>query len=128
MEEEYHSFSGSNRQPKADDDKQSKDIADYSKRKSSRFAFELDSDFCSRQKSDRAMRKLDLQHRMLELKHQWKLLRADDDSNSNDSTLTEFAGEGRNKSKAVYEKSPIKPERFPGKDFNRWELWVKHYK
>ena len=32
------------------------------------------------------------------------------------------------KMKAVYEKSPIKPEKFPGKDFNRWELWVKHYK
>ena len=58
---------------------------------------------------------------MLELKHQWKLLRADDDSNSDDSTLTEVAG-GRHK------KSTIKPERFPGKDFNRWELWVKHYK
>ena len=65
---------------------------------------------------------------MLELKHQWKLLRAEDDSNSDDSTLTEVAGERRKKSKAVYEKSPIKPERFPGKDFNGWELWVKHYK
>ena len=114
--------------PKADDDKQSKDIPDYSKQKSSRFAFDLDSDYPSRQKSEKAMRKLDLQHRMLELKHQWKLLRADDDSNSDDSTLTEVAGERRKKSKAVYEKSPIKPERFPGKDFNRWELWVKHYK
>ena len=55
-------------------------------------------------------------------------MRADDDSHSDDSTLTEVAGERRKKSKAVYEKSPIKPERFPGKDFNRWELWVKHYK
>ena len=32
------------------------------------------------------------------------------------------------KTKAVYQKTPIKPEKFPGKDFNRWELWVKHYK
>ena len=32
------------------------------------------------------------------------------------------------KTKAVYQKSPNKPEKFPGKDFNRWELWVKHYK
>ena len=128
MEEEDHTSREITDDPKADDDKQSKDILDYLKRKSSRFAFDLDSDYSSRQKCDKAMRKLDLQHRMLELKHQWKLLRADDDSNSNDSTLTEVAGERRKKSKAVYEKSPIKPERFPGKDFNRWEFWVKHYK
>ena len=128
MEEEDHISPEVTHHPKADDDKQSKDIPDYSKRKTSRFAFDLDSDYSSRQKSDKAMRKLDLQHRMLELKHQWKLLRADDDSNSDDSTLREVAGERRQKSKAVYEKSTIKPERFPGKDFNRWELWVKHFK
>ena len=128
MEEEDHTPLEGTDQPKDDDDKQSKDIPDSSKRKSSRFAFDWDSDYSSRQKSEKAMRKLDLQHRMLELKHQWKLLRADNDSNSDDFALTEVAGERRKKSKAVYEKSPIKPERFPGKDFNRWELWVKHYK
>ena len=128
MEEEDHTSQETIDQPKADNDKQSKDIPDYSKRKSNRLAFDLDSDYLGRQKGDKAMRKLDLQHRMLDLKHQWKLLRADYDSNSDDSTLTEVAGERRKKSKAVYEKSPIKPERFPGKDFNRWELWVKHYK
>ena len=88
----------------------------------------MDSDYSSRQKRDRALPKLDLQHRMRELKHLWKLLRANDDSNSDDFTPTEVAGERRKKSKAVYEKSPIKPEKFPGKDLNRWELWVKHYK
>ena len=128
MEEEDHTSQEIIDQPKADDDKQSKDIPYHSKRKSSRFAFDLDSDHPSWQKSDKAMRKLDLPHRMLELKQQWKLLRADDDSNSDDSTLREVAGDRRKKSKAVYEKSPIKPERFPVKDFNRWELWVKHYK
>ena len=128
MEEEDHTSPEVTDHPKADDDKQSKDIPDYSKQKSSRFAFDLDSDYSGRQTSDKAMRKLDLQHRMLELKHQWKLLRADDDSNSDDTTLTEVAGERRKKSKAVYQKSPIKPEKIPGKDFNRWELWVKHYK
>ena len=30
------------------------------------------------------------------------------------------------KLKGVFEKSPIKPEKIPGKDFNRWDLWVKH--
>ena len=87
----------------------------------------MDSDYPSRQKSNKTMRKLDLQHEILELKHQWRLLRADDDSNSVDSKLSEVAGERRKKRKAVYEKSPIKLERFPGKDFNRWELWAKHY-
>ena len=119
MEEKDHTSPEVTDQPKADDDKQSKDIPNYSKRKSSRFAIDLDSDYSGRQTSDKAMRKLDLQHRMLELKHQWKLLRADDDSNSDDSTLTEVAGERSEKSKAVYEKSQIKPERFSGKDFNR---------
>ena len=128
MEEEDHTSPEVTDHPKVDDDNQSKDIPDYSKQKSSRFAFDLDSDYSSRQKGDKAMRKPELQHRMLELKHQWELLRADNDSNSDDSTLTEVAGERRKKSKAVYEKSPTKPEKFPGKDFNRWELWVKHYK
>ena len=114
--------------PKADDDKQPKDVPEYSKQRSNRFAFDLNSDYPFRQKGDKAMRNLDLQHRMLELKHQWKLLRADDDSNSDDSTLTEVAGERSKKSKAVCEKSPIKPKRFPGKDFKRWKLWVKYYK
>ena len=93
MKEEDHTSQEITDHPKADDDKQSKDIPDYSKRKSSRFAFDLDSDYLGRQKREKAMRKLDLQHRMLELKHQCKLLRADDDSNSDDSTLTEVAGD-----------------------------------
>ena len=128
MEEEGHTPLEVTDHPKADDDNWSKNIPDYLQRKSSRFAFDLDLDYPRRQKGDKAIRKLDLQHRILELKHQWKLFRADDDSNSDDSTLMEVAGERRKKSKAVYEKSPIKPERFPGKDFNRWELWVKHYR
>ena len=114
MEEESHTSQEVTDHPKTDDDNQPTSIPDFSKRKSSRFAFDLDSDYPSRQKSDKkTMRKLDLHHRMPELKHQWKLLRADDDSDSDDSTLTEVAGERRKKSKAVYEKSPIKPERFP---------------
>ena len=115
-------------QPKAEDDNQSNDIPNYSKQKSSRFAFDLDSDYPSRQKGDKAMRKLDFQPRMLELKHQWELLRAEDNSNSDDSMLTEVAGERREKSSVLYEKSSIKPDGFPGKDFNRWDLWMKHYK
>ena len=34
----------------------------------------------------------------------------------------------RRKSRAIYQECPIKPEKFPGNCYNRWELWVKHYK
>ena len=63
MEKEDHTSLEVTDQPKDDDDQQSKDIPDYSKRKSSRFAFDWDSDYSSRQKGDKAMRKLDLQHK-----------------------------------------------------------------
>ena len=49
-------------------------------------------------------------------------------SDSDESIFAEPLGVRQRKTKAVYEKSPIKPEKFPGEDFNRWELWVKHYK
>ena len=49
-------------------------------------------------------------------------------SDSDESIFAEPLGVQQRKTKAVCEKSPIKPEKFPGKDFNRWELWVKHYK
>ena len=128
MEEEGHISQEVIDHPKTDNGKQPKDIPKFSKRKSSRLAFDLDLGYPSGQRSEKAMRKLDLQHPMLELKQQWKLLRADDESNSDDCTLTEVTGERRKKSKAVYEKSPIKLKRFPSNNFNRWELWVKHCK
>ena len=51
-------------------------------------------------------------------------LEAEDDSEGSD-VAENFC---RSKSKTVYQECPIKPEKFPGKIFNRWELWVKHYK
>ena len=53
MEEEDHISQEIIDQPKADDNKQSKDIPDYSKRKSSRFAFDLDADHSGWPKSDK---------------------------------------------------------------------------
>ena len=47
---------------------------------------------------------------------------------SNESTFAEPLGVQQWKMRAVNEKSPNMPEKFPGKDFNRWELWVTHYK
>ena len=51
-------------------------------------------------------------------------LEAEDDSEVSD------VGENlcRSKSRAIYQECPIKPEKIPGNFFNRWELWVKHYK
>ena len=51
-------------------------------------------------------------------------LEAEDDSEETD-VAENFC---RSKSRTVYQESPIKPEKFPGNCFNRWELWVKHYK
>ena len=34
----------------------------------------------------------------------------------------------RSESTPVYQECPIKPKKFPGMLFSRWELWVKHYK
>ena len=62
MEEEDHTSPEVTDPPKVDDDNQSKDIPESSNRKLSRFAFDLDSDYSSRQKGDTAIRKLDLQH------------------------------------------------------------------
>ena len=49
-------------------------------------------------------------------------------SDSDDSFFAENLGVRQPKTKAVDEKSPINLEKFPGADFNRWDLWVKHYK
>ena len=127
MEEEVHTSQELTDHPKTDNDKQPKDFLEFLKRNSSRSSFGVDSVYPRRQKCDKALRKMDLQDRMLELKRQWKLLRADDNSNSNYSPLTEVASERRKKSKVVFGKSPIKPERFPGIYYNRWQLWVNHY-
>ena len=45
---------------------------------------------------------------------------------SDDSLALE--NESKKRQKPLYEKWPIKPEKFPGKDYNRWESWVKHFK
>ena len=42
--------------------------------------------------------------------------------------FTKPLGVWQRKTKAVYAKSPIKPEKFSGEDFNRRELCVKQYK
>ena len=51
-------------------------------------------------------------------------LEAEDDSEESDVAENSC----RSKSRAVHQECPTKPEKFPGNCFNRWELWVKHYK
>ena len=62
---------------------------------------------------------LELQFELDKLK-----LEAEDDSEELDVAENSF----RSKSRAVYQECPIKPEKFPVTFFNRWELWVKHFK
>ena len=51
-------------------------------------------------------------------------MEAEDDSEESDVAENSC----RSKSRAVYQECPIKPKKFPGNCFNRWELWVRHYK
>ena len=77
---------------------------------------------------DRRRAAHDLRMQMKDLQFRLRELGTTDSSDSGESIFAKPLGVRKRKTKAVYEKSPIKPEKFPGKDFNRWELWVKHYK
>ena len=48
-------------------------------------------------------------------------------SDGDESLFAQTLGVRQRKTKAVYEKFPIQPQKIPGEDFNRWELWLKHY-
>ena len=47
---------------------------------------------------------------------------------SDESLFAEPSGVRQWKTKAVHGNTPIKLVKFPGKDFNTWELMLKHYK
>ena len=93
---------------------------------SSKFGF----GFSSRrgEKEDRRRAAHELRMQIKDLQFRLRELGTTGGSDSDESISAEPLGVRQRKTKAVYEKSPIKPEKFPGKDFNRWELWVKHYK
>ena len=80
------------------------------------------------EKVDRRRAAHDLRMQMKDLQFRLRELGTTGGSDSDESIFAEPLGVLQRKTKAVYEKSPIKPEKFPGKDFNRWEFWVKHYK
>ena len=79
-------------------------------------------------KEDRRRAALDFRMQMKDLHFRLRELGTTGSSDTDESVFAEPLGLRQRKTKAVYERSPIKPEIFPGKDFNRWELWVKHYK
>ena len=80
------------------------------------------------EKVDRRRTAHDLRMQMKDLQFRLRDLGTTGGSDSDESIYAELLGVRQRRTKAVYEKSPIKPEKFPGKDFNRWELCVKHYK
>ena len=99
---------------------------EYARAGSSKLGFGFSS--MRGEKKDRRRAAHDLRMQMNDLQFRLRELGTTGGSDSDESIFAERLGVRQRKTKAVYEKSPIKPEKFPGKDFNRWELWVKHYK
>ena len=93
---------------------------------SSKFGFGFPS--MRGEKFDRRLAAHDLRMQMKDLRFRLRELGTTGGSDSEESIFAGPLGVRQWKTKAVYEKSPIKQEKFPGKDFTRWELWVKHYK
>ena len=93
---------------------------------SSKFGFGFSS--MRGEKVDRRRAAHDLRMQMKHLQFRLRELGTTGGSDSDESIFAELLGVRQRMTNAVDEKSPIKPEKIPGKDFNRWELWVKHYK
>ena len=64
--------------------------------------------------------------RMKEMEKDIKRFKIEEELYSDDSLVLE--NESKRRQKPLYEKSPIKPEKVPSKDYNRWENWIKHFK
>ena len=75
--------------------------------------------------SEKAQRR-ETQCKLYELQCELEKLKMEAEDDSEESDVAEnFC---RSKSRAIYQERPIKPEKFPGTFFSRWEQWVKHYK
>ena len=84
-----------------------------------------DSLFSLSHSSKKAQRR-EARCRLYEIQCELEKLKMEAKDDSEESDVAEnFC---RNKSRAVYQECPIKPEKFPSNCFHRWELWVKHYK
>ena len=76
--------------------------------------------------SSKKAQRCEVRCKLWELQCELEKLNIEAENGSEESDVAEKLC--RRKSRAVYQECPIKPEKFPGKCFNRWELWVKHYK
>ena len=76
--------------------------------------------------SSKKTQRREAQCKLYELQCELERLKLEAEDDSEESDVTENSC--RSKSRAVHQECPIKPEKFPGNCFNRWELWVKHYK
>ena len=84
-----------------------------------------DSLFSLSDSSKEAQRR-EVRCRLYEIQCELEKLKMEAEDDSEESDVAENSC--RSKSRAVYQECPIKPEKFPGNCFNRWELWVRHYK
>ena len=76
--------------------------------------------------SSRKAQRREAQCKLFELQCELEKLKLEAEDDSEESDVAENFS--RSKSRPIYQECPIKPEKFPGNCFNRWELWVKHYK
>ena len=75
--------------------------------------------------SSKKAQKREPQCRFYEIQCELEKLKMGEDYSEKSDVAENFC---RSKSRAIYQECPIKPEKFPGKIFNRCELWIKHYK
>ena len=76
--------------------------------------------------SSKKAQRREAQCKLYELQCELEKLKLEAEDDSEESDVAENIC--RSKSRAIYQECPIKPEKFTGNCFNRWELWVKHYK
>ena len=76
--------------------------------------------------SSKKTQRREAQCKLYELQCELERLKLEAEDDSEESDVAENSC--RSKSRAVHQECPIKPEKIPGNCFNRWELWVKHYK
>ena len=76
--------------------------------------------------SSKKTQRREAQCKLCELQCELERLKLEAEDDSEESDVAENSC--RSKSRAVHQECPIEPEKFPGNCFNRWELWVKHYK
>ena len=88
--------------------------------RSSKLGFEFPS--TRGEKEDKRRAAHDLRRQMKDLQFRFRELGTTGGSDSDEYIFAEPLGVWQRKSKAVYENSLIKPEKFPGKDFKRCEL------